>query len=77
MSVCVCVFVFVCLHVHIHVYLKPISIATGFQPLILGHQRVIGGHYVVNGDRHDRLQVSCNSVCTIFVDYMNCLTTRY
>ena len=24
-----------------------------FQPLITGHQRVIGGHYVVNRDRHD------------------------
>ena len=30
---------------------------TGFSTLILGHQRVIGGHYIVNGDRHDGLQV--------------------
>ena len=29
-----------------------------FQPLILGHQRLIGGHYVVNGDRHDGLHVT-------------------
>ena len=27
---------------------------------------VIGGHYVVNGDRHDGLQVSCNSVRKIY-----------
>ena len=33
-----------------------------FQPLILGQQRVRVGHYVVNRDRHDRLQVSCNSI---------------
>ena len=28
--------------------------------LILGHQRVIGGHFVVNGDRHGGLQVTCS-----------------
>ena len=27
---------------------------------------MIAGHYVVNGDRHDGLQVSCNSVCIIY-----------
>ena len=38
-----------------------------FQPLIVGHQMVIGCHYtIVNGDRHDGLQVSCNSVRTIY-----------
>ena len=44
-----------------------------FQPLILGHQRVIGGHWVVNRDRPDGLQISCNSVHTIYeaVDYVN------
>ena len=36
------------------------------QPSILGHQRVIAGHYVVNRDRHNGLQVSCNSVRTIY-----------
>ena len=36
---------------------------TGFQPLILGHQRVIGGHYVVKGDRRDGLE---SRVCIIY-----------
>ena len=34
---------------------------------------MIGGHYVVNRDRHDGLQVSCNSVHTIYkVVNMSC-----
>ena len=49
----------------LHTKLLPISMETGFQPLILGHQRMIRGHYVVKGDNHDGLQVSCNSVHTI------------
>ena len=55
-----------------------------FKPLILGYQRVIGGHCVVNGDRHDGLlQVSCNSVRTIyswlrcFIDYVDYTTTTH
>ena len=41
------------------------------QPLILGYQRVTGGHYVVKRDRHYGLLVSCNSVGKIyhFVEY--------
>ena len=27
---------------------------------------MMGGHYDVNGDRHDGLQVGCNSVCIIY-----------
>ena len=42
-----------------------------------GYQRVIGGHYVVSRDRHVGLQVSCNSIRTIylwlqsFIDFTN------
>ena len=55
---------------------------TRFKSLILEHQRVIRGHYVVNGDRHDGLQVSCNSVHIIYLrryhtDYQVHVSTEF
>ena len=79
--VCMCVCVCVCVsrvrsyHMHVHTHAQTfVTHLHGnrfFYPLIMGQQRVIGGHYVVNGDRHDGLQVSCNSVRTIYL-YVNC-----
>ena len=40
--------------VHVYIYISnPSPWEQIFQPLILGQQRGIGGHYIVNGERHD------------------------
>ena len=51
---------------------NPYPLQQVVQPLIPGHQ-MIGSHYNVIGDRHDRLQVSCNSVyksTRSFIEYV-------
>ena len=44
--------------IRVHVFVTHLHRNRFSQPLIQGHQRVIGGHFVVNGDRHDGLQVT-------------------